>query len=55
MSPLGQKIFNEGQLEKQKEIAKNLMDILNDEMISKKCDLSIDEVKQLRKEYEENK
>lgn len=55
MSPLGQKIFNKGQLEKQKEIAKNLMDILNDEMIAKKCDLSIDEVKQLRKEYEGNK
>lgn len=55
MSPLGQKIFNEGQLEKQKEIAKNLMDILNDEMIAKKCDLSIDEVKQLRKVYEGNK
>jgi len=42
MSPLGKKIFNEGQLEKQKEIAKNLMDILNDEMIAKKCDLSLD-------------
>ena len=55
MSTLGQKIFNEGQLEKQKEIAKNLMDILNDEMIAKKCDLSLDEVKQLRKEYEEDK
>ncbi len=55
MSALGQKIFNEGQLEKQKEIAKNLMDILNDEMIAKKCDLSLDEVKQLRKEYEEDK
>lgn len=55
MSPLGQKIFNEGQLEKQKEIAKNLMDILNDEMIAKKYDLSLDEVKQLRKEYEGNK
>ena len=55
MSPLGQKIFNEGQLEKQKEIAKNLMDILNDEMIAKKCDLSLEEVKQLRKEYENKK
>ena len=55
MSPLGQKIFNEGQLEKQKEIAKNLMDILNDEMIAKKCGLSLDEVKYLRKEYEANK
>ena len=55
MSPLGQKIFDEGQLEKQKEIAKNLMDILNDEMIAKKCGLSLDEVKYLRKEYEENK
>ena len=55
MSPLGQKIFNEGQLEKQKEIAKNLMDILNDEMIAKKCDLSLDEVKKLRKEYQGNK
>lgn len=55
MSPLGQKIFNEGQLEKQKEIAKNLMDILNDEMIAKKCDLSLEEVKQLRKEYKDKK
>ena len=55
MSPLGQKIFNEGQIEKQKEIAKNLMDILNDEMIAKKCDLSLEEVKLLRKEYEEKK
>lgn len=55
MSLLGQKIFNEGQLEKQKEIAKNLMDILNDEMIAKKCDLSLDEVKKLGKEYEDNK
>ena len=53
MSTLGKEIFNEVQLEKQKEIAKNLMDILNDEMIAKKCDLSLDEVKQLRKEYEE--
>lgn len=52
MSTLGKKIFNEGQLEKQKEIAKNLMDILNDEMIAKKCDLSLDEVRQLRKKYE---
>ncbi|MDU4882592.1 hypothetical protein [uncultured Clostridium sp.] len=52
MSPLGQKVFNEGQLENQKEITRNLMDILNDEMITKKCDLLLDEVKQLRKEYE---
>lgn len=58
MSPLGQKIFNEGieegQLEKQKEIAKNLMDILNDEMIAKKCGLTIDEVKKLRSEIEKD-
>jgi hypothetical protein len=55
MSKLGQKIFNEGQLEKQKEIAKNLMDILNDEMIARKCGLSLEEVRKLRKEYEDNK
>lgn len=66
MSPLGQKIFNEGieegiekgrekgQLEKQREIAKNLMDILNDEMIAKKCGLTIDEVKKLRSEIEKD-
>lgn len=53
MSLIGQKIFNEAQLEKQIEIAKNLMDILNDEMIATKCGLSIDEVKKLRRELEE--
>ncbi|MGL5381844.1 hypothetical protein [Clostridium sp.] len=56
MISLEQKIFNEGiekgQLEKQREIAKNLMDILNDEMIAKKCGLTIDEVKKLRSEIE---
>ena len=56
MSPLGQKIFNEGieegKIEKQREIARNLLDVLNDQMIAKKCDLSLEEVKQLRKEYE---
>ena len=55
MSPLGQKIFNEGieegKIEKQREIARNLLDVLNDQMIAKKCDLSLEEVKQLRKEY----
>lgn len=59
MSPLGQKIFNEGieegKVEKQREIAKNLLDVLNDQMIAKKCGLSLEEVKQLRKEYEENR
>ena len=54
MSPLGQKIFNEGieegKIEKQREIARNLLDVLNDQMIAKKCDLSLEEVKQLRKE-----
>ncbi|MGL5352791.1 MAG: hypothetical protein ACRDA5_05630 [Clostridium sp.] len=50
MSELGQKIFNEGQIEKQIEIAKNLMDILNDEMIAKKCGLSIEQVKKIRNE-----
>ena len=56
MSPLGQKIFNEGieegKIEKQREIARNLLDVLSDQMIAKKCDLSLEEVKQLRKEYE---
>lgn len=59
MSPLGQKIFNEGieegKIEKQREIAINLLDVLNDQMIAKKCDLSLEEVKQLRKEYENKK
>ena len=59
MSPLGQKIFNEGieegKVEKQREIAKNLLDVLNDQIIAEKCGLSLEEVKQLRKEYEENK
>ena len=59
MSPLEQKIFNEGieegKIEKQREIAINLLDVLNDQMIAKKCDLSLEEVKQLRKEYENKK
>ena len=59
MSPLGQKIFNEGieegKIEKQREIARNLLDVLNDQMIAKKCDLSLEEVKQLRKEYKDKK
>ena len=59
MSPLGQNIFNEGieegKIEKQREIARNLLDVLNDQMIAKKCDLSLEEVKQLRKEYENKK
>ena len=59
MSLLGQKIFNEGieegKIEKQREIARNLLDVLNDQMIAKKCDLSLEEVKQLRKEYENKK
>ena len=59
MSPLGQKIFNEGieegKIEKQREIARNLLDVLNDQMIAKKCDLSLEEVKQLRKEYDNKK
>ena len=59
MSPLGQKISNEGieegKIEKQREIARNLLDVLNDQMIAKKCDLSLEEVKQLRKEYENKK
>ena len=59
MSPLGQKIFNEGieegKIEKQREIARNLLDVLNDQMIAKKCDLSLEEVMQLRKEYENKK
>lgn len=59
MSPLGQKIFNEGieegKIEKQREIAINLLDVLNDQMIAKKCDLSLEEVKQLRKEYKNKK
>lgn len=56
MISLEQKIFKEGfevgKQQKQREIAKNLMDILNDEMIAKKCGLTIDEVKKLRIELE---
>ena len=44
-----------GKIEKQREIARNLLDVLNDQMIAKKCDLSLEEVKQLRKEYENKK
>ena len=42
-------------MEKQREIARNLLDVLNDQMIAKKCDLSLEEVKKLRKEYENKK
>lgn len=54
MSLLGEKIFNDGKLEAQKKIAKNLMDILNDKVISEKCDLPLEEIRKLRKEYKNN-
>ena len=44
------------ELKKEKlKIARNLLDVLSDQMIAKKCDLSLEEVKQLRKEYENKK
>lgn len=51
-----EKLYNEGfkigELLRQKEVAKNLMDILNDETIAQKCELTYEDVKILRKEYE---
>ena len=54
MSLLGEKIFIEGRLEAQRKISKNLIDILNDEIISKKCDLLLEEIREFRKDYEYN-
>ncbi len=54
MSLLGEKIFIERKLEAQRKISKNLIDILNDEIISKKCDLSLEEIREFRKDYEYN-
>lgn len=54
MSLLGEKIFIERKLESQRKISKNLIDILNDEIISKKCDLSLEEIREFRKDYEYN-
>ncbi|MGL5647062.1 MAG: Rpn family recombination-promoting nuclease/putative transposase [Clostridium sp.] len=42
---------DEGKKEKQIEIAKNLLDVLEDEIIAKKTGLNIEEVIKLRKEY----
>ena len=39
----------EGNLEERKEIAKNLLDVLDDKTISKKTGLSIEEIKRMRK------
>ena len=54
MGLLGEKIFIERKLEAQRKISKNLIDILNDEIISKKCDLSLEEIREFRKDYEYN-
>ena len=54
MSLLGENIFIERKLETQRKISKNLIDILNDEIISKKCDLSLEEIREFRKDYEYN-
>ena len=54
MSLLGEKIFIERKLETQRKISKNLIDILNDEIISKKSDLSLEEIREFRKDYEYN-
>ena len=42
------KTYGEGTGQKALEIAKNLLDILDDETISQRTGLSFDEVKQLR-------
>lgn len=54
MGLLGEKIFIERKLETQRKISKNLIDILNDEIISKKSDLSLEEIREFRKDYEYN-
>lgn len=54
MSLLGENIFIERKLETQRKISKNLIDILNDEIISKKSDLSLEEIREFRKDYEYN-
>ena len=40
--------IEEGKLEEKIEIARNLLDVLDDETIAKKTGLSIEEVKKLR-------
>lgn len=52
MKNIREVIFNEGKEVAQIKIAKNLLDILNDETISERCGLSIDKVNQFRKDYE---
>ena len=54
MSLLGEKIFIERKLEAQRKISKNLIDILNDEIISKKSDLSVEEIREFGKDYKYN-
>ena len=51
MSPLGQKIFNEGRTKEKTEIATNLLDVLDDKTIADKVGLSIEEVIRLRQEH----
>ena len=50
MSPLGQKIYNEGRTKEKTEIATNLLDVLDDKTIADKVGLSIEEVIRLRQE-----
>lgn len=45
---------NQAEKNKAIEIAKNLMDVLSVEMISKKTGLSIDEVKKLKEDMSDN-
>lgn len=52
MESLIEKIFNEEKEQVKIEIAIKLLDTLNDEIISEKCRLAIDKVKELRKAYE---
>lgn len=55
VTELGKSLMDEGKKEKAIEIAKNLMDILSVEMIAKKTGLTLEEVKKLKEEMENNK
>lgn len=52
VTELGKSLMDEGKKEKAIEIAKNLLDILSVEMIAKKTGLTLDEVKKLKEEME---
>ncbi len=48
-------LIQDERYEEKLQIAKNLLDILDDKMIALKCKLSINEVEELRKEEESKK